>query len=185
MKLKFVWGILLLGLVMLVFSCAPAAPATLVGCKADFTGAFLTRRGVDSAVVITNYTITNPNPYMVTVDDLVCNLDAGQGLVIYEQIPYRYFIPAGETIALQGSGVLDFSYGVAEGLFSGNTMAQAVGKILPMWKSVGNMPAGITKEIWAAVPAKDVIFQYTVSVHTNAFGMDKRETTQGTSKAVK
>jgi len=185
MKLKFMWGILVMGLVMLVVSCAPAAPAPLVGCKADLSGVFLIRRGVDSAVILTTYTISNPNPYMVSVDDLVSNLDAGQGFVIYEQIPYRYFIPAGETIVVQGTGVLDFTYGVAEGLFSGDTMAKAVGKILPAWRSVGNMPAGITKEIWNSVPAKDVAFSYNVSIHTNAQGMDKRETTTGTSKAVK
>jgi hypothetical protein len=185
MKLRYMFACFVFGFVMLLVSCAPPAPAALVGCKADLSGVFLARRGVDSAVIITTYTISNPNPYMVSVDDLVCNMDAGQGLVIYEQIPYRYYIPAGETINVQGSGVLDFSYAVAEGLFNGLTMTQAVGKVLPSWKSVGNMPAGITKEIWGAVPAKEVAFTYNVTVHTNALGMDKRETTKGTSKPVK
>jgi hypothetical protein len=185
MKSKYMWGIIVIVLIMTAVSCTPAAPAPLVGCKADLSGVFLTRRGADSAVVITTYTVSNPNQYMVTVDDLVSNMDAGQGFVLYEQIPHRYYIPAGENITIQGSGVLDFTYAVAEGLFSGATMAQAVGKILPVWKSVGNMPAGLTKEIWNSVPAKDMTFSYTVSIHTSAQGIEKRETTKGISQPVK
>jgi hypothetical protein len=185
MKFKFMLGSLILGCVMLLVSCAPAAPAALAGCKADLSSVFVIRRGADSAVVLSTYTVTNPNPYMVSVDDLVYNMDAGMGFVLYEQIPYKYFIPAGEKITIQGTTVLEFSNAVAERLFQGDTMAKAVGTVLPMWKSVGNMPAGITKEMWAAVPAKDVVFAYTVTVHTNGNGTDKLETTKGSSKTVK
>jgi len=185
MKRKFVLGSLVIGFIMLLISCAPPAPAELVGCKADLSGIFLVRRGVDSAVLVPTFTISNPNAYMVSVDDLVYKMDAGMGYVLYEQIPHRYFIPAGEKIVIQGTGVLEFNNAVAERLFQGDPMAKAVGAILPMWKSVGNMPAGITKEIWGAIPAKDVVFNYEVTVHSYADGMDKRVTTKGTSQAVK
>ena len=188
MKTRFILGSLLIGCLMLLVSCTPPATspsAELVGCKADLTGVFLARRGADSAVIITTYAITNPNKFMVSVDDLISNMDAGLGFVIYEQIPYKYVIPAEDKIIVQGMGILDINYVVADRLFNGDTMAQAIGKILPLWKSVGNMPAGVTKEIWGAVQAKDVVFSYEVSVHTTAQGMEKRETMKGVSQPVK
>ncbi len=187
MKKRFILGSLIISCLMLLVSCAPSsAPnAELVGCKADLTGVFLARRGADSAITITTYSITNPNKFMVSVDDLISNMDAGLGFVIYEQIPYKYVIPAEDKITVQGMGILDINYAVADRLFNGDTMTQAIGKILPFWKSVGNMPAGVTKEIWGAVQAKDVVFSYDISVHTTAQGMEKWVTTKGVSKPVK
>ena len=185
MKLKFMWGIIMLGLVMVVVGCAAPASQTLDGCEADLSGVFLVRRGADSAVIMPTFTVSNPNPYMVTIDDLVYKLDGGLGFVVHEQIPYRYYIPAGETITIQGLGVLDFTYAVAERLFDGDTVQQAVPKVLPAWTSLGTMPAGITKDIWDMFPAQDVTFTYEVSVHTSAQGMEKRVTTTGTSEPIK
>ena len=182
MKSKFKWSILVLGLLVMLISCAAPAVETpkLVGCKVDLSGVYIVRRGADHVVTTPIMTVTNPNPYDVAVDNIVYKLDTGQGMIIYEQLPGKYYIPAGQKIDLQGVGYLSWGELVAEMAGTGIPMADALAKALPVWKGAGgNKPAVVAAEVWGPVQASAISYAWEISLHTAAQGMEKQEIFRG------
>jgi len=192
MKVKVLWSILVLSLLILLGACAPAAAPEappLVGCKAEITDISLLpnvsplvgKAGSDLLGIKMVFTISNSNPYQVSVDSLTCNLDTGEGIVIYEQMPYRYFIPAGEEITLQAAGSQLFmdifmEYYMNEGL----AKAQAGGVAAAVWKGLGGVrPAIIPQEAWDMLPAKPVTYSFETTLYTRAQGMQAWESVKG------
>ena len=192
MRAKTFWSILVLSLVMLLGACAPAAAPEappLVGCKAEVSDISLLpnvsplvgKAGSDLLGIKMVFTISNPNPYQVSVDSLTYKLDTGEGILIYDETPYRYFIPAGEEITLQGAGTLllmdiFMEYYMNKGL----AKAQAMGVAAMVWKGLGGVrPALIPEEAWDGLPAKPVTYSFETSIYTRAQGTQKWESVKG------
>jgi hypothetical protein len=189
MKVKAFWGILMLTLVMLLGACAPTAPP-LVGCKAELSQISLLRSGSplagytagsDLLAIKAVFTISNPNPYEVGIEGLTYRLDTGQGPIVYDEIPYRYFIPAGEKITLEGTGTLLFmDIFMEKFMIQGLSKAMAAGVSIPIWKGLGGIkPEIIPKEVWDALPAKPVTYSYETSIYTKAQGMQAWQSVKG------
>ena len=194
MKVKAFWSILVLSLVLLLGGCAPAAtPAEtppLVGCKAEVSDIYLLQPGLpllgiqggsDLLGLIMEFTISNPNPYQVSVEGLTYKLDTGQGADFYEEIPYRYFIPAGEEITLQGVGSLFWMAICMDKLMNkGLSAGQSVGAAVPVWKGLGGIrPGMVPKEAWDALEAQPVTYSFETSIYTRAQGMQAWESVKG------
>jgi len=193
MKVKVFWSILVLSLVMLLGACAPAAAPEvppLVGCKAELSDISLlhtgsagagNKAGADLLGIRVEFTISNPNPYQVSVDGLTYKLDTGEGQVVYEEIPYRYFIPAGEEITLLGAGsLLWMDIFLDKFMNQGLPPPAAVGVSVPVWKGLGGIrPAMVPEAAWDALEAKPVTYSFETSIYTKAQGMQKWESVKG------
>ena len=187
MKSKITWLILALAVVALLGACAPSAQQTpIVAATAKVDGIVLVRAGADHVVEIPEMSFSNPNPYEVKISNIIYRIDTGVGMVIYDQFPSAYYIPAGGNITLPGTGYLSWGEAVAEQAGKGVTMPVAVGATLPYWKAVGGKtPAGITADQWKAVTAQPVTYSYDISFHTSAQDMDKYSIIRGTWPATK
>ena len=190
MKVKIFCSILVLSLVIVLGACAPAAPQ-LVGCKAELSNISLLRSGSPGAgykagsdllAIKAVFTISNPNPYEVSIEGLTYRLDTGEGPIVYDEMPYRYLIPAGEKITLEGAGILLFmDIYMEKFMIQGLSKAMAAGAAVPAWKGLGGIkPEIITTEAWQALSAKPVTYSYETSIYTRAQGMQAWERVQGT-----
>ena len=192
MKVQAFWSILVLTLVMLLGACAPAAAPEappLVGCKAEVADISLLpnvsplvgKAGSDLLGIKMVFAISNPNPYQVSVDSLTYKLDTGEGIVIYQEIPYRYFIPAGEEVTLQGAGTLLLMDMFMEYYMNaGLSKAQAMGVAAAAWKGLGGArPALVPEEAWDMLPAKPVTYSFETSLYTRAQRMQAWESVKG------
>ncbi len=188
MKAKALCAILMLSLLMLVAACAPTVPP-LVGCKAELSSISVMntvsmggKAGSDLIPIKVVFTISNPNPYQVSVEGLTYKLDTGQGPIVYDEIPYRYVIPAGEKITLEGAGTLLFlDIFVEKMMVQGLPKAMAAGASIPVWKGLGGIkPEIIPKEVWDSMPAKPVTYTYETSIYTRAQGMQAWQSVKGT-----
>jgi hypothetical protein len=193
MKVKAFWSILVLSLAMLLGACAPAAAPEappLVGCKAEISDISLLRSGsplagfsagADLLGIRAEFTISNPNPYQVSVDGLTYKLDTGEGSVVYDEIPYRYFIPAGDEITLQVAGTLLWMDIFMEKFtVLGLAPPMAVGVSVPVWKGLGGIrPEMVPEAAWDALEAKPVAYSFETSIYTRAQGTQKWESVKG------
>lgn len=182
MKPKVLWSFLLLGVVALLAGCAPAAKqAPLQECVVTLDTITLVRAGADHVVIAPLFSVSNPNSYEVMISDITYRLDTGQGMVVYDQFPGRYYIPAGEKIQLAGTGYLAWSELVADKMAAGIAAAAAAGQALPFWKGVGGKtPAGVTPAIWGSIEAKPVTYSYEFAFRTAGGGSEKYAIARGT-----
>ena len=175
MKLKIFKGILVLTLLTLLVACTPTAapqPQAMVGCEASISDISVLSGGSDFVAVNLIFTISNPNPYQVMVDSLTYQMDTGQGAGVYSEVPYPYYVPAGEEVTIIGFGILKFTDIVGKKMMvDGLPAAKAAGAAVPLWKGLsGKKPGMIPQEAWDALPAESVTYSYETTIYTIAQG---------------
>ena len=185
-----------------LIGCAPpveevAPPAELKPCSVELSGIYIhTGAGLplfgsgstDMVVKIAEFTISNPNDYMVSVDGFGYTIDVGEGLKVLGQTDSTYYIPAGEKLTLEGVVCFQWVALYFVEKEAGLTGAEAIMATLPLWKGLGGAPLGllyygypmtVPPEVWKAVEATKVVYNWEARLHTSGEGMDKYSSYSG------
>lgn len=166
---------------VLCIACAPQKPA-LVGCKPEVAKIAVTNGQGMWAVISTDITISNPNPFPITADGLTLKLDNGTGIQAYEEVYKKFDIPAQGKITETVSCNVTFMGIVSEMVMNkGLASAKAVGAAAPIWKGLPSAkPDMLTQAIWDSLPSTPSTFTYETSIYTRAGSEQKFVKATGT-----
>ncbi len=138
----------------------PMAPEVRVlTCLPSFAGS-------ESISLTSNFTISNPNNALISID-FDYQLEAENQLLGKSMIPTVY-VPPKHTIEVKNSIVIPFKGWFASIVISGKSKKEAVMIIAPLWKGLGGMrPAALPEALWDKIPAKNPAMKAKCSLAVN------------------